>query len=204
MRTDIGNGDDLPSPATAAAAREISPQAEWASSEQLAFKPDADGRYPPHRDVCFGCGPANDSGLQIELRAGTGGEIVCEYRFPERFQGGPGVAHGGAISAVLDDVLGTVPLVNGIPAVTARLTVNFRRPVVIGHEVSITARLAGVDGRKITATCEMRDSLGRVLADAEALLVAIEAGHFTRIAADLPPESIPDDFKPFLPGENYP
>jgi hypothetical protein len=50
----------------------------------------------------------------------------------------------------------------------------------------------------------MEDSLGRVLAEATGLMIVVQAGHFQSVALDLPPEAIPDDFKPFLPGENYP
>lgn len=173
---------------------------------EFTFTPGPDGYYPPHRPECFGCGPENDVGLQLRLQPGPDGTVMAEYRFPDRFQGGPGVAHGGAIAAVMDDVLGTVCLTVGKPAVTGRLTVNYRRPVVVGHKMTVTARLHAESGRRIIVRGEMRDSADRVVADAEALMIRIEFGHFTRFAAELPPdeESVPDEFKPFLPDENYP
>lgn len=181
----------------------------WALPGGTGFVPDADGVYPPHRDNCFGCGPDNDSGLGIKVRRdpeSSEGDVrlVCTYRFPARFTGGPGVAHGGAIAAVLDDVLGTIPIANAFPSVTGRLTVTYRRPVVIGHEVTIRARLVNRRGRKAVVQGEISDSLGRVLAEAEATMIEVVAGHFHKVAADLPPEEVPDDFKPFMPGENYP
>ncbi|MFN8103723.1 MAG: PaaI family thioesterase [Acidimicrobiia bacterium] len=181
----------------------------WAAPGGSGYVPDADGYYPPHRDDCFGCGPTNDAGLQIKVSAdpdwvGDGVGLVCRYRFPERFVGGPGVVHGGAISAVLDDVLGTVPMANGAMCVTGRLTVTYRRPVLVGHEVVIRAWLDGRRGRKLTVKGEMYDSLDRVLAQGEATMIEIVEGHFNRVAADLPPEEVPDDFKPFMAGENYP
>lgn len=181
----------------------------WAAPGGSGYVVDADGHYPPHRDDCFGCGPLNDAGLRIRVGAdpdwdGADVRLVCRYRFPERFVGGPGVVHGGAISAVLDDVLGTVPMANGAMCVTGRLTVTYRRPVLVGHEVVIRAWLEGRRGRKLTVVGEMYDSLDRVLAQGEATMIEIVAGHFNRVAADLPPEEVPDDFKPFMPGENYP
>ncbi len=178
----------------------------WSSQDEddWGFVPDADGFYPPHRDACFGCGPDNETGLQIRVTDVAKGEIGCTYAFPVRFQGGPGVVHGGAIAAVLDDVVGTVPLAIKSPAVTARLTVNYRRPVLIGHEVNVRAWQENVDGRKRYIKGEMTDSMGRIVADADALMVEILPGHYERVAADLPPEEIPDHFKVFLPDENYP
>lgn len=177
----------------------------WGDEGEWGFVPGPDGYYPPHREKCFGCGPENATGLQIRLRdADESGVIACEYRFPERFQGGPGVVHGGAIAAVLDDVVGTVPLSLGTPRVTGKLSVNYRRPVIVGHEVSIRAWQETVEGRKAIVKGEMRDSLGRLLADAEALMVEMPTEGYSKFAAELPPEEIPDDFKPFLPDENYP
>lgn len=176
----------------------------WASSEAWGYVPDEDGVYPPHRNVCFGCGPENETGLGIKIRDGGDGTLVCTYRFPERFMGGPGLVHGGAIAAVMDDVLGTVTLANRNPAVTGRLTIDYRRPVVCGHEVTVRAWEESTEGRKITVKGTMEDSLGRILVEATGLMIVVLAGHFQSVATDLPPEEIPDDFKPFLPGENYP
>lgn len=182
---------------------------EWAKEGASGFAPDADGVYPPHRDTCFGCGPDNDAGLGIKVRRDPDSpegraDLVCEYRFPDRFMGGPGLVHGGAISAVLDDVLGTVSLANGAMAVTGRLTVTYRRPVLVGHEVTIRARLEERRGRKLIVRGEMTDSLGRVLAEGEATMIEIREGHFQKVALDLPAEDVPDDFRPFMAGENYP
>lgn len=177
----------------------------WQHDEEWGFVPDADGYFPPHREACFGCGPENEHGLRLRVRDAGDGTLVCNLRFPERFQGGPGVAHGGAIAAVLDDVLGTVGLALGQPAVTGRITVTYRRPVVLGQDVEVRAWKASESGRKIVVKGELRDSLGRVLAEGEALMVVIQAGHFSRFAAELPPEEdVPEGLTPFLPGENYP
>lgn len=184
--------------------RRAAADVDWDEAEAWGYVPDAEGVYPPHREVCFGCGPDNPTGLGIRVRDGGDGTIVCTYRFPERFMGGPGVVHGGAIAAVMDDVLGTVPLAMRRPAVTGQLTVNYRRPVIVGHEVTVRAWEEGSDGRKMTVRGTMEDSLGRILAEATGLMVEVTARHFHAVATDLPPEEIPDDFKPFLPGENYP
>lgn len=181
----------------------------WAQPGGTGFVPDADGYYPPHRDTCFGCGPGNEAGLRIRLRkdpewSGEGVRLVCSHRYSEQFMGGPGVVHGGAISAVLDDVLGTVPMANGAMCVTGRLAVTYRRPILVGHEVTVRAWLEGREGRKVRVAGEMCDSLGRVLASGAATMIEIGEGHFNRVATDLPPEEVPDDFKPFMPGENYP
>jgi hypothetical protein len=58
---------------------------------------------PPHHDpACWGCGD-NPNGLHLPLPAAEGLEVYESYfAFDERHQGGPGIAHGGLVSAALD------------------------------------------------------------------------------------------------------
>ncbi len=148
--------------------------AGWSAGDGWGFVPDDDGFYPAHRDCCFGCGPANHIGLGLRIRDGAAGDLVCDYSFDDRFAGGPGVAHGGAVAAVLDDVIGAVSLAHGVPRVTARIEVDYRSPIARGQDVTIRARLVAVAGRKATVAGEMRDARGRILAEATAIMVEID------------------------------
>ena len=62
-------------------------------------------------------------------------EYEAYFSFDERHQGGPGLAHGGLVSAALDEACGLLATWYAFPAVTARMFVRFRRPVPINTEL---------------------------------------------------------------------
>ena len=51
--------------------------------------------------ICFGCGPANEKGLQIRSFA-AGDEVVAEWSAEQHHEAFPGVLNGGIIGALLD------------------------------------------------------------------------------------------------------
>src|SRR5690606_14176581 len=60
---------------------------EWAESMPLEHLPN-----------CFGCGSSNPDRLGIQPRI-EGDKVVAELVFEPRFEGGPGLVHGGATAA---------------------------------------------------------------------------------------------------------
>ena len=101
-----------------------------------------------HLLTCFGCGPENPSRLGVVPRL-EGDKIVAELSFPPRFEGGPGVVHGGATAAFFDDLIGFVAMAHMLPAVTARLEINYLQPMPIGVTIRGEASLASRRGRKL-------------------------------------------------------
>lgn len=55
--------------------------------------------------------------------------VYTDVTFDERHIGAPGLAHGGAVAAACDDVLGFTLWIAGTPAVTRSLTVEYLLPV---------------------------------------------------------------------------
>ena len=79
----------------------------------------ADAVLPPyHVPWCFGCGPENEHGLGLQARL-EGDKVVADLRLAPWFAGGPGVAHGGAVAAFFDDLMGFVPVAHLAPAVAS-------------------------------------------------------------------------------------
>lgn len=93
----------------------------------------------------------------------TGERFVARYYRdaddPERLHGkiwfGPGCegpplhAHGGAMAAVLDEVLGTLCWLTDRPVVAAQLDTSFRAMLPIGTIVHADARVAGQGRRSV-------------------------------------------------------
>lgn len=141
---------------------------------------------PPHAPACFGCGADNPCGLGLRAWR-EGDEIRGEVTFGAHHSGAPSFAHGGAVATALDDCLGFLLYVVGAPGVTAHLSIDYRRPVLIGTSYTLRARVDGRDGRKIHASIEMRDPAGELAAEGTALFVTVSIAHFTR--------DLPDDWR---------
>lgn len=93
--------------------------------------------------LCWGCATMTDQlcrlGVQrIDVDA-TRAVATAVAQCSSSWQGGPGVAHGGWITGVFDEVLGRLPMALDVPCVTATLEVSFRRPVPIERALTITA-----------------------------------------------------------------
>ena len=130
-------------------------------------------------NFCFGCGEANSAGMHLPFtRDEARKKVTGAFRLSERFQGAPGIAHGGIIALVLDEALSKVSKFCGETAVTAELNVEYLRPVRIGEELLVEAANERREGRQLYHSGEIRDGMGRVLARAKGRFVAINAERF--------------------------
>jgi acyl-coenzyme A thioesterase PaaI-like protein len=92
--------------------------------------------------------------------------------FGPAFEGPPACVHGGFISAAFDEVLGYVYSLTGNPGMTARLTIDYKRPTPLNTELLFKAQLVRVDGRKTYASGKVFAN-DRLTATAEALFLNI-------------------------------
>ena len=93
--------------------------------------------------------------------------------------GHPRITHGGFTSALIDETTGGLVyemkkagLLGEGPAFTARLEVDFKKPLPVGTVVICTAKLMSIEGRKCWVEAEMLDEPGgMVYATGKALYV---------------------------------
>lgn len=107
------------------------------------------GRMRMHNPLCYGCGEEAPQGLHLEMYAGEDFVVHARMAVEARFEGGPGVIHGGVLSTAFDDVMGMAPLLIGPSAVTVHLEVDYLRPIPIGSTLEFTATLLGRQRRKL-------------------------------------------------------
>jgi len=124
----------------------------------------------PHH--CFACGSLNEHGLHLDLHVDRD-RCWTEIALPDRFQGWDGIAHGGIVCTVLDEVMAWSLASTDNWGVTARLAVAFRKPVPIGALVRAEGWLTDSRRRVMGTAAQIVDpATGTVLATADATYVA--------------------------------
>lgn len=130
----------------------------------------SDFRLRPHG--CFACGELNEVGLHLKLNL-EAGRCWTELEMPRRFEGWEGIIHGGILTTVMDEVMAWALVAFDNWGVTARLSIDFRKPVAVGQRVRAEGwvtesrrRMHGTAGRMIDA------ETGLELVTAEATYIA--------------------------------
>ncbi|MDB3981463.1 PaaI family thioesterase, partial [Acidimicrobiia bacterium] len=113
--------------------------------------------------------------------------VYANYIFEDRFAGGPGLVHGGILSAALDDLMGYATVLHNRMCVTANLEVNFITPVPVEQEYELFAWVKDIDGKKISTESVIRTE-ENIHVESRALF--IDLGE--------------NAFKHFAPEKNYP
>ncbi len=101
------------------------------------------------------------------------GVLIARVWFGPETEGPPGHAHGGAMEAVLDEVLGLAAWAAGHPIVVGSLNIQFRQLLPLLTVMQVESDVVKVDGRKVTVTGRIVDSDGTVYAEAECLCINI-------------------------------
>jgi uncharacterized protein (TIGR00369 family) len=128
------------------------------------------------RDGCFGCGPANSNGLQLEFELSPDGKsFVCNFELGSTFVGPPGHVHGGIIATILDEAMGKANKLKNKVALTRRMEVEYLRPVPLGRPLVAEGRVNRVRGRALYNSAEIRSAMGDVLAKGRGKFMAIDA-----------------------------
>ena len=123
---------------------------------------------------CFICGPNNPIGLKVKpSRDETTGRAWLTVVIPPDYQGWEGIAHGGIVAALLDEVSAYAGMSVSKQIVTASLNIRYLKPVPIGRDVTVEAQVVEQVRRSVMVeavlTCQ-----GEVLARAEGRLVVLK------------------------------
>jgi acyl-coenzyme A thioesterase PaaI-like protein len=122
--------------------------------------------------------------LAPPITIGRAGErsAIATVRFGSAYEGPPGCVHGGFVAAAFDEVLGFVQSLGGNPGMTARLTIQYRRPTPLHTELRFEAELERIEGRKIFTRGRV-EANGIVTAEAEGLFVSVDRSRFQELLA---------------------
>jgi uncharacterized protein (TIGR00369 family) len=122
---------------------------------------------------CFGCGPANVTGLHLEFLLAPDGSVVSLPTIADTFEGHPGYLHGGIIATLLDEAMSKAVRAKGRPSMTRHIEIDFLRPVLSGAPLRIEGHVVRSDGRKHWAESAILDGEGKTLAAAKGLFLEV-------------------------------
>jgi uncharacterized protein (TIGR00369 family) len=127
--------------------------------------------------MCFVCGRQNPIGLKLDFYEDhEAGQVRVDLTIPERYQGYPGVVHGGIVAAILDEVAGRAIMLHTSDdnlMATLRLTIRYRRPTPTKSPLVAVGWVERMSGRGARVSGEIRLPDGTVTAECEATLVNV-------------------------------
>lgn len=116
-------------------------------------------------------GRRNPVAPMVEVEVSDDKVVHGTATFTEPYGGPPfDTCHGGVIALVYDDIVGLAAMVGAGGGMTARLTVNYRKPTPLYRPITLRAWLEEHDGRKFVARGEMRLE-GELLSEADGLFI---------------------------------
>ncbi|MCY7348989.1 MAG: PaaI family thioesterase [Pyrinomonadaceae bacterium] len=139
--------------------------------------------YAPH-GICFGCGVANEQGLQIKSFA-SGEEVNAEWHAAAHHQAFSGMLSGGIIGALLDCHSNWTAAhflmkqsCKDTPdcTVTANYSVKLLRPTPFDAPIYLKARVTESSEDRATVEAELVAG-DKVCATCKGLFVVVKEGH---------------------------
>lgn len=113
--------------------------------------------YAP-QSICYGCGPANANGLQIESFV-DGNQVIAHWRPKPYHHAFPNILNGGIIGSLLDChcnwaaawyIMQAQGLKEPPCTVTAEYTIKLLRPTPMDTELTLIATLDSIDKSRAT------------------------------------------------------
>lgn len=140
----------------------------------------------PNSHMCFVCGLQNPFGLHLPFYDDGKDTVTSEFVIQPNHQGYPGVAHGGIVAAILDEVGGRTVMIADPQRffVTAKFEIKYRQPVPVEQPLRGVGRLLKINTRLARAQAEVQNAAGTTLAEADLTLVNAPAGMFDASEAD--------------------
>ena len=140
-------------------------------------------RFAPNL-ICFGCGPANERGLQIKSFVNADA-VVAEFQPKEWHQAFEGMLNGGITGTLLDCHMNWTAawhLMKNSGAskppcsVTSEFSVKFKSPTPVDSPVKLVARVVESSDRWARTEAELIAD-GEITATGSGVFVAVKEGH---------------------------
>jgi uncharacterized protein (TIGR00369 family) len=97
--------------------------------------------------------------------------IFAEVTLNDAQQGPPGLAHGGASAALLDEAMGAAVWLAEFRVASINLNISYRKPVPLRQPFKVTAQVNERNGKKVTAVGEISLADGTLAVSGEGIFV---------------------------------
>ena len=118
--------------------------------------------------MCYVCGKKNRKGFKLDFTHPRKGQLTAEVTFRKEHQGYKNIVHGGMMAMLLDEIMVNLAWLDGVPAVTAEITVRLKKAVPVGQKVLLEGVLVKEEGRLLLMKASAKDPKGVLYASAEA------------------------------------
>jgi acyl-CoA thioesterase FadM len=116
---------------------------------------------------CFGCSPTNPHGLKLHLWYSEHG-CFTRYRVPDYLCGIDGLAHGGIIALLIDEVSEwTLIALLGRFGVTTDMTIRYLNPAEINTEIIVEGQIVSHDDRNAILHTTVHSVEGKLLTEGQ-------------------------------------
>jgi acyl-coenzyme A thioesterase PaaI-like protein len=146
-------------------------QSAVASRYDLPLASDADAASA-YRETHPLLGPASPIAPPLRLESSDRPAAISGM-FDARFEGPPGLVHGGFVAFGFEFVLGMAAASTGLRAFSVSTTIRYRKPLRVGTPVLFEAAVDRVDGRKVFTQGTLTVD-GEVSAQAEGLHITVD------------------------------
>jgi acyl-coenzyme A thioesterase PaaI-like protein len=108
--------------------------------------------------------------VPLHIDALSADTMLGHLRFTSAHMGHAGIAHGGFVALVFDELFGVFPSRLDPPARTAAIAINYRAGSPVDVDLQVEAHLLGIEGRKVRAQGVLRHG-DKITAEGQALFV---------------------------------
>ena len=121
----------------------------------------------------FVSGDPTGERFRVRYYRNVDGALVARVWFGPETEGPPGHAHGGAIAAVLDEVLGLAAWAAGFAIVVGKLNIHFQKLLPLRTVVQVDSSIVSAEGRKVLVRGRIHGPDGLTFAEAECLCITL-------------------------------
>jgi acyl-coenzyme A thioesterase PaaI-like protein len=139
---------------------------------------------PKDTNHCFGCGGGNPGGMKLVFELDLDARRTRgSFTLGANYAGGGGFAHGGIIAVILDEAMGKLSRLVDEKAVTAEMSIDYRKPVPVDEPIVVEGWQEQENGRNRFRVAEIRDVQGNLLARGKGRFVVVDQKHFAGVQA---------------------
>lgn len=137
---------------------------------------------------CFGCAPDHPIGFRLAFEE-DGDDVVTHFMPEQRYQGPPGILHGGLTTTLADEIGAWVIIAKlGKFGFTAKLEAKLHKPVRIGAEVEGRGRIVADKKRIVDVAVELAQDGDKCMSADFRFVILDEKGAERMLGRPLPAE----------------